>query len=241
MLSCSRFSAYNGPELRSCNSAEGGPFSGATPDIPGAVRNARGIRIPPIIGSNPIPGTALLQRPSRCRDSGLYRLFHESLDSPDILDSSYGRCRDSQLSPESLEPKGASSASARSLWSRRSGKERSTRSTCTTSARPEPQRRRSSDVLLVSRGTSCVDGDWNGPRRRGLRPTSQTGLIRSQFSVRQVVRLDQREDRVPEQERILPVVESKAEFVQVGRQVLDGKLVVRADDGTLEQAPSAFD
>ena len=50
----------------------------------------------------------------------------------------------------------------------------------------------------------------------------------------------QRDERVAEEVRILAVVESERDLVQVCGQVLDRQLVVRPDDRPLQQAPYAF-
>src|SRR6266498_2253581 len=59
--------------------------------------------------------------------------------------------------------------------------------------------------------------------------------------VGQCLSREQFEQRVSEQEGILPVVEPERELVGVGLKVLGRKLVVGADDGPLEQRPGRLD
>ena len=50
----------------------------------------------------------------------------------------------------------------------------------------------------------------------------------------------QRGQRIAEQVRILPVVEPEGHFVKVSVQMFRGELMVRTDDGALEQAPDVL-
>jgi hypothetical protein len=65
-------------------------------------------------------------------------------------------------------------------------------------------------------------------------------LIRDQLGIGQSIGSDQPEQCIPEQERVLAVVEPKCELVQVGVQVLLRELVIAPDDGALEQRPDAL-
>ena len=65
-------------------------------------------------------------------------------------------------------------------------------------------------------------------------------LVLDEFGVGELVGGDERLHRVPEEERILPVVESERELVQVGRKVLDAHLMIRTDNASLEEAPDAL-
>jgi hypothetical protein len=67
------------------------------------------------------------------------------------------------------------------------------------------------------------------------------GVAVDQFLERQRLPVDQPQQRVAEEVRVVAVVELKRHFVQVGGQVLRRKLVVAADDGALEQRPDALD
>ena len=62
----------------------------------------------------------------------------------------------------------------------------------------------------------------------------------NQVRVSERIRRDQLEQGIPEQERVLPVVEPELKLVHVGLQVLGRKLVVGPDDGPLEQRPGAI-
>ena len=61
-----------------------------------------------------------------------------------------------------------------------------------------------------------------------------------QTFVGQRLRFNQSQDRVAEQECVAPVVPAERSFVQVGRKMLDGELVVRADHRAVEQTPYAL-
>ncbi len=65
-------------------------------------------------------------------------------------------------------------------------------------------------------------------------------LSLNQFSVGQAILSYQREQGVPEQVRILAVVEAEGELVKIGVQVLGRELVVGADQRPLEEAPYAL-
>ena len=51
-------------------------------------------------------------------------------------------------------------------------------------------------------------------------------------------RAEQLEQRIPKQIRVLPIIEPKRRLIEVGGQMLGGELMVRADDGPLEEGPS---
>jgi hypothetical protein len=62
-----------------------------------------------------------------------------------------------------------------------------------------------------------------------------------EFLISQRVCRDQLAQRVSKQKRVLSVIDSKAELVQVGRQLFRGMLLVAALDRPLEQGPSRLD
>jgi hypothetical protein len=62
----------------------------------------------------------------------------------------------------------------------------------------------------------------------------------SQFLVFKVVGIDEAEQCIAEQERVVPVVESELEFVKVTVKMFSGNLTIRANDGTLEKRPRIF-
>lgn len=66
-------------------------------------------------------------------------------------------------------------------------------------------------------------------------------LCLDQFLVGEPVLSDQRQQRVPEEERVVAIVEPESEFVQVGVQMFGGELVVGADQGSLEEREHALD
>ena len=47
--------------------------------------------------------------------------------------------------------------------------------------------------------------------------------------------------RVPEQIRVIPIVEPEGDFTQIGRKMLGTDLMIRADETAFEQAPDVFD
>ena len=55
-----------------------------------------------------------------------------------------------------------------------------------------------------------------------------------------VLRVQQPEQCVSEQPRVVPVVEAPFQLVEVGVQVLDADLVVGPDDGPLQEAPDVL-
>jgi hypothetical protein len=62
-------------------------------------------------------------------------------------------------------------------------------------------------------------------------------LLSCEFRECERFALDQRENRVAEQERVVAVVEPERELVKVGRKVLAAELVVAADDTAIKEAP----
>ncbi len=66
----------------------------------------------------------------------------------------------------------------------------------------------------------------------------QSLILRSELLVGQGTSLEQ---RIPEQVRVMPVVEPPLQLVQVGVQMLDRQLVLGASDRPLQKAPDAFD
>lgn len=90
----------------------------------------------------------------------------------------------------------------------------------------------------LSYGNTCSEVR-SGPLSGG-RCSSLPGRMR-QVRERQGVSLDQPQDRVAEQERVVAVVPAECSLVQVGGKMLRRELVVRADHGAVEQAPYAFD
>lgn len=62
-------------------------------------------------------------------------------------------------------------------------------------------------------------------------------LAGRQLRIGQALRLQQLEERVPEQIRIAVVVVPETDFGEVGRQMLGAELVVGADDGAPARSP----
>ena len=65
-------------------------------------------------------------------------------------------------------------------------------------------------------------------------------LIFRQFLVFKIRRLQKSEQRIAEQIRVVPIVESKFKLVKVAVEMFHTELMVRADDRTLEQRPRTF-
>lgn len=65
-------------------------------------------------------------------------------------------------------------------------------------------------------------------------------LCGDQLVVGHRLRADQPEQRVTEQVGILPVVVAEGDLIEVRRKMAGAKMVVRADDGSLEQRPHAL-
>src|SRR5579884_2408927 len=74
----------------------------------------------------------------------------------------------------------------------------------------------------------------NGSRSRATISSS----CRRQFLIRQRPSFHKPDDRVPEQVRVVAVVEPERELVQVRRKILLGELVIAADHRAVEQAPN---
>ena len=62
-----------------------------------------------------------------------------------------------------------------------------------------------------------------------------------QVPIRQCFGVENAPQGVPEDVRVVPVVEPSLQFFEVAVQVLRADLVERADDGPLEQRPDALD
>lgn len=74
---------------------------------------------------------------------------------------------------------------------------------------------------------------------RGRNRDRSSRLLRCDESFeRHRLAVNETQDRVSEQERVIAVVPAERRFVQVGGKVLHGQLVVRADHGAVEQAPN---
>src|SRR5438067_1609699 len=86
--------------------------------------------------------------------------------------------------------------------------------------------------ILSASKKLCASSGWPAKNSHALAV--------GEFPVPQRLLPEQPQHRVPEEPRVLPVVEPKRDLVQVGRKMLGGELVVGADDRALEQTPDAF-
>lgn len=61
--------------------------------------------------------------------------------------------------------------------------------------------------------------------------------LRHQLTILKLIRMNERENRIPKQVVVIPIIEPKRKLLEIDRQMLDGELVIRSVDGPLEKAP----
>ena len=62
----------------------------------------------------------------------------------------------------------------------------------------------------------------------------------NQILIWQLCSIHQLGERIPENVFVLPIVKPMLQFIQIGVQMLNAHLMIRTDDGALEQAPDAL-
>lgn len=66
-------------------------------------------------------------------------------------------------------------------------------------------------------------------------------FLRNQLLIWQVTRVNESKQRIAEQVRVLAIIESPLELVQIGIHMLRADLVKRSNNRTIEEGPRAFD